>query len=64
MRIVVELVPGNESAESGQARSERRQWLTDRNYQVIEIAAADVEKDVSAILDRLAAAVANADLPS
>jgi tRNA/rRNA methyltransferase len=36
-------------------RGARRAWLEARDYRVFDIAAADVERDLAAELDRLAA---------
>ena len=43
LRIVVDLVPEEESATAAKARAERREWLVERGYRVVPIAAADVE---------------------
>ena len=53
LRMAIELVPQAESAELAQARAQRRQWLTERDYSVIEIGASDVENDVAGVLDRI-----------
>jgi tRNA/rRNA methyltransferase len=58
LRMAIELVPQAESAELAQARAQRRQWLTERDYKVIEVGAADVENDVAGVLDRILAAAA------
>jgi tRNA/rRNA methyltransferase len=57
LRLVVDLVPADETLEAGKSRAERHTWLGDRNYRVVEIAAKDVEADVIAALDRLHAAL-------
>jgi tRNA/rRNA methyltransferase len=57
LRTVIELVPGEESAEAARNRAERRVWLGERGYRVIDIAAADAERDLAAVLDRLAASM-------
>lgn len=64
LRAVIDLVPADESAEAQAARSERAAWLAERDYRVIEVAAADVEKDVAAALDILASTLCNADRPT
>jgi tRNA/rRNA methyltransferase len=58
LRMAIELVPQAESAELAHARAQRRQWLTERDYKVIEVGAADVENDVAGVLDRILAAAA------
>jgi tRNA/rRNA methyltransferase len=57
LRTVVEIVPPNEAAEATTARAERRAWLAERDYAVIEVAAAEAESDMAGTLDRLIAAV-------
>ena len=53
LRMVIELVPGNEPAEARNARRERRAWLAERDYSVIEIDAAKAESDMAGALDQL-----------
>jgi tRNA/rRNA methyltransferase len=54
LRAVVELVPGEESADEVSARSARRAWLAARDYRVREVAAAAIAADLGAVLDALA----------
>ncbi|HXW26939.1 MAG TPA: TrmJ/YjtD family RNA methyltransferase [Xanthobacteraceae bacterium] len=61
LRVVVDLVPAGESAPAGKTRAERRAWLTERGYRVIEVAAADVEGDAAKALDALDARIANSE---
>jgi len=56
LRMAIELVPQAESAELAQARMQRRQWLAERDYKVIEIGAAEIENDVAGVLERILAA--------
>ena len=58
LRTVIELIPADESAEAAAARAARRAWLLDRDYRVIDVSAADVERDVAGVLDRIAHEVA------
>jgi tRNA/rRNA methyltransferase len=58
LRIVIELVPDRESEGATKARAERRAWLIERGYRVIDLRAADVNKDISRVLDALEAAIA------
>ncbi len=55
LRVVVELVPAEESADAARTRTARRAWLGARDYRVIAVDAAAVEADVGGVLDRLAA---------
>jgi tRNA/rRNA methyltransferase len=59
LRVVIDLVPAQESAEAKRTREERAAWLAERDYTVIEIAAGDVEMDVAAVLDKLATVLTN-----
>lgn len=53
LRMVVELLPQNETREAAAARAERRAWLAERDYSLVEIAVADAEADMAQALDRL-----------
>jgi tRNA/rRNA methyltransferase len=57
LRMVIELVPTGEAPEAVAARAERRGWLAERGYAVVEITAAEAESDMTRILDRLMQAV-------
>ena len=57
LRLVAELVPDGENDAARKTRAERRGWLAERDYAVIELRAAEVEADVAQALDRLAAAI-------
>ena len=52
-RIAVELTNPNESEAIIKDRAERRAWLEARDYRVLDIAVADVERDLETELDRL-----------
>ena len=54
LRLVIELVPGDESIEARQTRNARCAWLIERNYRVVEVAEPDVEADIGKVLDHLA----------
>jgi tRNA/rRNA methyltransferase len=53
LRIVLDLLPPQESEASAQARAEKRAWLSGRGYRIIEMKAAEIEEDVQEVLDRL-----------
>ena len=59
LRTVIELVPNDEAAEASAARAERRAWLEERSYRVIEIAATEAESSTAGALDRLTLAIPN-----
>jgi tRNA/rRNA methyltransferase len=52
-RIVIELTNAAESEAIVKDRAERQTWLEARDYRVLHIAVADVERDLEAELDRL-----------
>jgi tRNA/rRNA methyltransferase len=58
LRTVLDLVPGQESDAAAMARVEKRVWLAERDYRVIEVNASEIETDVRRVLDRLDAAIA------
>jgi len=59
LRAVLDLVPDDESDAATHARAERRAWLAEREYRVIDVRAAAVEADVTKVLDALDARIAN-----
>jgi tRNA/rRNA methyltransferase len=64
LRLVIDLAPADEPAEAARVRGQRRAWLVERDYRVIEVAAAEVEHDVAAVLARIATAVNEINSPS
>jgi tRNA/rRNA methyltransferase len=52
-RTAIELTNASESEAIIKDRAERRTWLEARGYRVLDIAVADVERDLAAELDRL-----------
>jgi tRNA/rRNA methyltransferase len=58
LRLVIELVPAQESKIAAKARGERRAWLIERGYRVLDIAADAVEAGLQVVLDDLARAIA------
>src|SRR6476660_3498160 len=57
LRLVIELVPAQESKIAAKARGERRAWLIERGYRVLDIAADAVEAGLQVVLDDLAQAI-------
>jgi tRNA/rRNA methyltransferase len=53
LRLVIDLVPAQESAAAAAARTQKRAWLVERDYHVVEISADEVEDDLKSVLDRL-----------
>jgi tRNA/rRNA methyltransferase len=53
LRCVIDLVPQAEAEVVTRLRTDKRTWLTEHKYKVIEVKAEDVEADVKTVLDRL-----------
>jgi len=53
LRLIIDVVPGEEGAAAAQTRAQKRQWLAARDYRVVEVKAAEVEADLAALLGRL-----------
>jgi tRNA/rRNA methyltransferase len=58
LRVVIDLVPARESEAAARVRSQRRRWLQERGYRVLEVSASGVEADLAQVLERLACAIA------
>lgn len=58
LRVVIELIPGDESEAAQAARAHRRAWLERRGYAVLAFKDADVSADLAGALDAIAAAIA------
>jgi tRNA/rRNA methyltransferase len=58
LRLVIDLVPADESETAAKSRAERRAWLIERGYRVLDVEARAVEADLPQVLDRLARAIA------
>ena len=58
LRVVIDLKPVRESEIAAKARSDRRAWLIERGYRVLDVDAAAVESDLASVLDRVAAWIA------
>jgi tRNA/rRNA methyltransferase len=52
-RIAIELENPDESETIASDRARRREWLEERDYRVLNLRAADVERDLAGELDRL-----------
>ena len=58
LRLVIELIPAQESDAAAKTRDERRGWLTERGYRVLDVETRAVEADLPQVLDRLARVIA------
>jgi tRNA/rRNA methyltransferase len=54
LRLVIDLVPDDESEAASNSRTAKRAWLSERGYRIVDVQAKDVEADAKAVLDRLA----------
>jgi hypothetical protein len=50
-------VPASEPEDAQKNRAEKRQWLAEHEYRVVALAIDEVERDLDAALDTLAAAL-------
>jgi tRNA/rRNA methyltransferase len=57
LRLVIDLVPTDETDTAAEARSEKRDWLTAHDYTVLGIFDRDVESDMAAALARIEDAI-------
>jgi len=57
LRLVIDLVPADESAEAAATRAQKRDWLTAHDYAVLGILVADVESNMPAVLERIDSAL-------
>jgi tRNA/rRNA methyltransferase len=57
LRVVVDLVPQEEGSAAAKERADRRAWLAERGYRLVSVAAGDVERDASRVLDDLDARI-------
>ncbi len=57
LRLVVEIVPAQESAAAADARAGKRGWLTARGYRVIELGSSEIETDLASLLERISRAI-------
>jgi tRNA/rRNA methyltransferase len=58
LKCVIDLVPAEESKDAQRTRADRRAYLEARGYRVVDVMGAEVETNLAAALERLAAAVA------
>ena len=53
LRVVIDIVPAEESEAAAASRTAKRAWLSERDYRIVDVQARDVEADAKAVLDRL-----------
>jgi tRNA/rRNA methyltransferase len=59
LRTVIDVTPDTEDAAAAAMRSEKRAWMTARNYRIIDVSAASVLKDANAVLERIFAVISD-----
>jgi tRNA/rRNA methyltransferase len=57
LRLVIDLVPADESEAAAKTRADKRDWLIAHDYTVLEIFDRDVESDMAAALARIENAI-------
>jgi tRNA/rRNA methyltransferase len=57
LRAVIDLVPSGESEDAARHRADKRSWLAAHDYKVVAVMAAEVDRDLAAVLEGLAAAL-------
>ncbi len=57
LRCVIDLTSPVEGAEAARHRADKRAYLEERGYRVVEVAIAQVERDLAQALEQLAAAI-------
>jgi tRNA/rRNA methyltransferase len=53
LRTVIDIAPEDESEAAAKVREQRRTWLVERGYRVIDVGTGAIEKDYSAVLEGL-----------
>ena len=61
LRLVVDLVPADETAAAAVARAQKTAWLDAHDYSVVPLFAGDVEFDMAAALDRIDHAIGRSE---
>jgi len=57
LRLVIDLVPAQESEAAAKTRAQKRGWLAAHDYTVLGIFAGDLESDMAATLERIETAI-------
>ncbi|HEX3504999.1 MAG TPA: TrmJ/YjtD family RNA methyltransferase [Xanthobacteraceae bacterium] len=57
LRLVVEILPAEDSEVAAAARGERHAWLKDHDYRIVEVLATEIESDMAAALERIGRAI-------
>ena len=54
LRLVIDIVPPDETVNAATARGQKRAWLTAHDYRIIEIGSGEVEVDLGRALNKIA----------
>jgi tRNA/rRNA methyltransferase len=57
LRLVIEVVPPDESAVAAKARADKYAWLTERDYKILDLPADAIETDIAGTLERIGRAI-------
>ena len=63
LKLVIDIVPEGESEEAARTRAHKRNWLAERDYRVLELTVSAVETEIASVLDRIAAAAREGNMP-
>jgi tRNA/rRNA methyltransferase len=58
LRVVIDVVPSQETDAAAKTRAQKRAWLTERGYRIVEAGVTEIDADVTRVLDQLANAIA------
>jgi tRNA/rRNA methyltransferase len=53
LKCVIDLVPAAETEAAAQTRAEKRVWLSERGYRIVEAGSGEVVRDVAGVLNKL-----------
>jgi tRNA/rRNA methyltransferase len=59
LRVVIDVLPAQESDVAAKARNDKRAWLIERGYRVLAVDASAIETDLPQVLDGLADSIAS-----
>jgi tRNA/rRNA methyltransferase len=57
LRLVIEVVPPDESAAAAKARADKYAWLKERDYKILDLPADAIETDMAGTLERIVRAI-------
>jgi tRNA/rRNA methyltransferase len=59
LRLVIEVTPADETDAAARSRRDKRAWLANRDYAVVEIRSRDIETDLAGVLELLRRTIAD-----